>query len=82
MSVSPCPGCLSNVYRLRNPATDEVLNLDPVDHPLGIWAPEPDGRTCRKLTTADVLAGRHGHQAHQCPAPAEQPTLFDVAGQA
>lgn len=80
MTVSPCPGCFCRVYQLTDPKGRQ-LTLDPEDSATGIWVPEPDGRSCRRITVAELHDGARGHATHHCAAPIVQPSLFDTASQ-
>lgn len=78
MTAARCPTCLGHTYQLRDPH-GHTLTLDAAASPLGIWQPQPDGQTCRKLDAAELHRGRLGHARHDCPPSArtEQPTLFE-----
>lgn len=81
MTVSPCPGCMALVYTLRD-EEGRALTVDTCDSATGIWWPQPDGRTVRRLTLHELTARRiRGHARHECPPGAvpQQPSLFEIS---
>lgn len=81
MSVSIHEPCGQPVYVLSGPDGEQRV-LDTVDHYAGQWLPEPDGRTCRPVTDADLYddidgSRSPGYRLHECP-PAEQEALFEA----
>jgi hypothetical protein len=74
--MSRCPVCLTPVHHLTDPQ-GRARTLDTGTSRTGIWHPVGDGHSCRKLTRDELYHGGEGHHLHQCPASAEQATLFE-----
>jgi hypothetical protein len=76
--IKSCPGCFEPTHVLTGPDGKEV-RLSTEDSRTGIWLPEPDGRTARKLTIPEVHRGVRGHPQHACTAPPAQASLFEAS---
>jgi hypothetical protein len=78
VTAKPCPGCFERTHVLTDTEGRE-RRLSTVDSPTGIWVLEPDGRTTRKITPAELHRGNHGHPLHACTAPPAQASLFEAS---
>jgi hypothetical protein len=79
VSVVATHTCGATTYLLLD-ETGVQRRLDTVDSWSGTWVIQPDGRSCRTLTGAEIRAGHRGHHPHECaPGTDRQPTLFEAA---